>query len=150
MIHRLYLAIFVCIGIYHLIVQKRTIKVIIFLSLILYLSVFTMLNENVKNSSTHGNTIHGWYSEYNTTEKTIAVAWIIGFPFACYITIIFLFNPQQKNKSGKDPKRISDATEKIKVVAPRTKIDKTSYRATPTVINKPQKTENRKQKQIWY
>ena len=142
MIHRLYLAIFICIGIYHLIVQKKTIKVVIFLSLILCLFVYTTLNENVKNASTHGNTIHGWYSQYNTTEKTIAVAWVIGFPLACYIAIILFFSPQQKNKSGNDQKKVFDGTEKIKVAAPHTKNNKTLYRATTTVINKPQKPEN--------
>ena len=34
----------------------------------------------VKISSNHGNTIHGWYSKYNTLEKISAWAWIIIIP----------------------------------------------------------------------
>lgn len=34
----------------------------------------------VKSSSTHGNTIHGWYSKYNLEEKIFAWLWILLIP----------------------------------------------------------------------
>jgi len=141
--HSLFLVIFVCIGIYQLIIQKGLKRIFILLALILYLSVFVLLNQNVKNASTHGNTIHGWYSKYNTTEKFIAVAWVIGFPLTCFIVAAFLSSSQQKKDSEKS-REIDTGSAKTTEVKSQQKINDISHRVSTALNINPQKPNHSK------
>ena len=107
---QLFLIIFVGWMIYHIITQSWVKKIIFLLILIVYLSVFVELNGNVRKASTHGNTKHGWYSKYNTAEKTIAIAWIFGFPILCFSVNTF-FSSTTKKESEKITESIIDTQE---------------------------------------
>ena len=50
--------------------------------LTIYFGGCVVLNWAVKEACTHGNCIHGWYSQYNTAEKLFFFAWAIGLPAA--------------------------------------------------------------------
>jgi hypothetical protein len=56
------------------------VRITIIISSIIYLFVNLFFFNLVRNASTHGNTIHGWYSKYNRYEKLLAWLWFIIFP----------------------------------------------------------------------
>lgn len=68
-------------------------------------------NGEVRDPCTHGNCKHGWYSQYNKSEKTAARMWTIGYPIAGFI-IYFLFSFRSRkelengNKTSSDTKDI--------------------------------------------
>lgn len=55
-------------------------RIAIGVAIVVYLAVNSYFFDIVRNASTHGNTIHGWYSKYNRSEKFFAWLWFIGFP----------------------------------------------------------------------
>ncbi len=69
-------------------VKTKSKKIFLIIGLIIYLTVSLGLNTEVRLSSTHGNTKHGWYSKYNSEEKFVAVSWFVAFP----IGLFFLYN----------------------------------------------------------
>jgi hypothetical protein len=58
-----------------------------------YLSTF------VRGSCIHGNCRHGWYSKYNAAKRSIATAWIVGFPMACGLTWLILSSRKDRLES---------------------------------------------------
>ncbi len=58
--------------------------------LVIYWKIGFELNQDVREASTHGNTIHGWYSKKNGEEKTVAILWFICFPIASIVLPIWI------------------------------------------------------------
>ena len=55
-------------------------RVALVITTAIYLAVNPFFFDLVRDASTHGNTIHGWYSKYNRGEKFIAWAWFVVYP----------------------------------------------------------------------
>jgi hypothetical protein len=72
------------------------VRIALFVALAIYLFGTNEAFDLVRTSSTHGNTRHGWYSQYNKGEKFIAMLWLLGFPALCAFGISFLAIPEKK------------------------------------------------------
>ena len=49
---------------------------------VMYLAVFGVLNERVREACTAAACKHGWYSKFNGTEKAEAIGWLVLSPVA--------------------------------------------------------------------
>ena len=77
-------------------------RMTIVLSVIIYLTVNSYFYGLVRRASTHGNTIHGWYSKYNSGEKTLAWLWFIGFPAGGAFAGLYLFERHERQKKSNE------------------------------------------------
>ena len=69
------------------------------ISLIIYIIGVTNFYDEVRRASTHGNTIHGWYSKSNGSEKAMATFWGIGFPIITNgLLLLYIYYRPEKNK----------------------------------------------------
>jgi hypothetical protein len=84
-----------------LLYHKKFIYAVFFIVIAaIYINVGTGLNKDVREASTHGNTIHGWYSKKNGSEKFKATMWFYFFPIAAIIgtaLLIGYFTTEKKN-----------------------------------------------------
>ncbi len=99
------------VALYYIFTESWTRKLFLLLFLVVYLGVFSVLNTNVRKASWHGNTKHGWYSKYNSTEKLIATVWIIFFPVGTFVLYSFIFatrNEASEDTSKEQSKNISN------------------------------------------
>jgi hypothetical protein len=72
------------------------------ISLIIYLIGVTNFYDEVRRASTHGNTIHGWYSKSNGSEKAMATFWGIGFPIITNgLLLLYIYYRPEKHKEQK-------------------------------------------------
>ncbi len=75
------------------------------ISLIVYIIGITHFYDEVRRASTHGNTIHGWYSKSNGAEKVMAGFWAIGFPIITNgLLLLYIYYRPEKNKNFNEQK----------------------------------------------
>jgi len=91
------------------VVKKISAKILISILLFIYLSTGYSLNTEVKDSSTHGNTKHGWYSEKNKKEQFIAKSWFILFPLVSFAFIVFVYQEEFEKLNEKDEDEDDDS-----------------------------------------
>lgn len=78
------------------------------ISLIIYIIGVNYFYDEVRTASTHGNTVHGWYSKSNGGEKAIALLWAVFFPIVTN-GLIFLFVYKRLEKEEKRNKQSSSS-----------------------------------------
>lgn len=115
----IFVLIFTGIALYYLYKEKWLRKLFLLSFLIAYLYVFGILNNNVRTASTHGNTIHGWYSKYNKTEKLMATAWVFLFPAASFVAYILIFAIPKPPSIDENTTKQIYATNSFKKTCPR-------------------------------
>jgi len=77
-----------------------------------YIIGFRHFADEVRRASTHGNTIHGWYSKYNSAERNYAYLWVLGYPPIVFVTVcavgakLPIFREKGPNQSGKSDARL--------------------------------------------
>lgn len=72
------------------------------ISLVIYIIGVVNFYDEVRRASTHGNTIHGWYSKSNGSQKAMATFWGIGFPIITNgLLFLYLYYRPEKDKEQK-------------------------------------------------
>ena len=79
-----------------IVLSKGVYRVLLGILLVAYIGVEYKLNNNVRLASHHANTIHGWYSKENSTEKFLVKAWIFGYPIGVLIVSGYLLGKREE------------------------------------------------------